>query len=201
MVKSYCVYMHRFPNGKKYIGMSQNAEKRWRNGKGYETQGKIANAIAHYGWDNIDHVVILDGVSKEQAQQLEKFLIAELDTIENGYNTAIGGDNVNGTYLDSYILSMIHYVRTYCGRGYEHLIDFVNIAYGDRRKKDEGEFWNEASRAVTLKHGKYSTSDEMSVSAYWFHMIEYFNLYIKMQKGEDVSSWIEAIAPFERRPA
>ena len=48
--KNYCVYEHIFPNGKKYIGISCDAEKRWRNGKGYETQPKIARAINKYGW-------------------------------------------------------------------------------------------------------------------------------------------------------
>lgn len=94
MSKSYCVYEHVFPNGKRYIGITCDVEKRWRNGKGYETQGKIANAIRCYGWENVKHNIIIDGISKEQAEKLERYLIAELDTIVNGYNTTIGGENI-----------------------------------------------------------------------------------------------------------
>lgn len=110
--KAFCVYEHVFPNGKRYIGITSNAEKRWKNGEGYRTQGKIAKAIKHYGWDNVKHNVILDDLDKEQAIILEKYLISALDTIENGYNTAIGGDNINTTYLNDHILYMIRESKT-----------------------------------------------------------------------------------------
>lgn len=112
MKKAFCVYEHVFPNGKRYIGITSNAEKRWKNGEGYRTQGKIAKAIKHYGWDNVKHNVILDDLDKEQAIILEKYLISALDTIENGYNTAIGGDNINTTYLNDHILYMIRESKT-----------------------------------------------------------------------------------------
>lgn len=112
MKKAFCVYEHVFPNGKRYIGITSNKEKRWRNGEGYRTQGKIAKAIKHYGWDNVKHNVILDDLDKEQAIILEKYLISALDTIENGYNTAIGGDNINTTYLNDHILYMIRESKT-----------------------------------------------------------------------------------------
>jgi predicted GIY-YIG superfamily endonuclease len=72
-MKKYCVYCHDFPNGKKYIGITSDVEKRWRNGKGYETQGKIANAIKHFGWNNIKHEVLIDGLTQEQAEKIEAF--------------------------------------------------------------------------------------------------------------------------------
>ena len=112
MKKAFCVYEHVFPNEKRYIGITSNAEKRWKNGEGYRTQGKIAKAIKHYGWDNVKHNVILDDLDKEQAIILEKYLISALDTIENGYNTAIGGDNINTTYLNDHILYMIRESKT-----------------------------------------------------------------------------------------
>lgn len=55
MKNSYCVYCHTFPNGKRYVGISSDCEKRWRNGKGYETQPKMNRAIQKYGWENIKH--------------------------------------------------------------------------------------------------------------------------------------------------
>ena len=39
MSENYTVYMHRFPNGKVYIGMtSKKPEDRWKRGSGYRTQ-------------------------------------------------------------------------------------------------------------------------------------------------------------------
>ena len=83
MEREYSVYCHTFPNGKKYIGISSDYENRWRNGKGYETQPKMDRAIQKYGWENIKHDIVLSGLSKEQANELEKYLIAELNTIQN----------------------------------------------------------------------------------------------------------------------
>ena len=101
MEREYSVYCHTFPNGKKYIGISCECEKRWNNGNGYNSQPKMKKAIQKYGWENIKHETVLDGLSKEQANKLEKYLIAELNTIQNGYNVTIGGDTVNGCYLNS----------------------------------------------------------------------------------------------------
>ena len=45
------VYVHRFKNGKKYVGLSteENINKRWKNGLGYRNQPLIYRAILKYG--------------------------------------------------------------------------------------------------------------------------------------------------------
>ena len=67
------VYMHTFPNGKVYIGItSQETERRWRSdGYGYNKQGLIFNAICKYGWDNVDHKILACVAEKEEAEMLE----------------------------------------------------------------------------------------------------------------------------------
>lgn len=208
MSDSFCVYEHVFPNGKRYIGISSNAEKRWRNGKGYETQPKVARAIKKYGWDNIEHNIIVDNVTKGQAETLERYLIAELHTIDNGYNVAIGGENINGYYLDEYILSMIRYAENrlsitiypVTSTGGEE-ISIVDIVSEGKTEKGRAEWANEASRAVTLKHRKYSPTKEDDVLCFWFHMREYYLLSMMVETGQDVTDWKEAICPFERYTA
>lgn len=95
---SYCVYKHTCPNGKIYIGMTQQKpETRWANGLGYATQ-VFGKAVKKYGWKNIKHEVILDGLTKEQAEEIEKKLIKEHGTrdLSNGYNMADGGSGSYG---------------------------------------------------------------------------------------------------------
>ena len=91
----YVVYMHIFPNGKKYIGITcQGVNKRWRsNGSGYKTQGRLYNAILKYGWENIEHLIIEKNISKECAEKLEVELIKLNETTNKkmGYNTENGG--------------------------------------------------------------------------------------------------------------
>ena len=153
--KNYCVYVHEFPNGKRYVGITgTDPEKRFIGGTGYKNQPKVYRAIEKYGWGNINHRIIISGITKEQAQGLERYLIGELNTIEDGYNVATGGDRVNGTFLDSYVLDMVRYVRKK-GDYYEEIAGFANIVYNERNSLEQSEFWNEASRAVTIKYGKF----------------------------------------------
>ena len=98
---NYSVYMHVFPNGKRYIGItSQKPEQRWRmNGKGYQQCPKMWNVINKYGWENIEHIVLYEGLSKEMAEKAEIRLISEYNTTINGYNVENGG-NVIGTHSE-----------------------------------------------------------------------------------------------------
>ena len=106
-MKTYSVYEHVFPNGKRYIGITCEPKKRWNGGHGYDTQPKMKRAIQCYGWDNIEHNIICEGMPKEQAERLEMYLIDKLDTINNGYNVSIGGENINSYYLNEHVLYMI----------------------------------------------------------------------------------------------
>ena len=38
--RNYCVYIHKFPNNKMYIGISKEEDinRRWQNGLGYKNQ-------------------------------------------------------------------------------------------------------------------------------------------------------------------
>ena len=93
---SYCVYKHTFPNGKVYIGITcQRPKKRWRNGKAYEHNPFITNAIHKYGWENVRHDILYTGLTKEEAEEKEIDLILEYDSVNraNGYNLDYGGNH------------------------------------------------------------------------------------------------------------
>lgn len=104
MEENYKVYKHTAPNGKVYIGITkrERAEERW--GKdGYEyrrgSNPHFSRAINKYGWENIKHEIIIDGLTKCEAEQLEMELIAEYRSNERkyGYNIENGG-NCSGTH-------------------------------------------------------------------------------------------------------
>lgn len=100
---NYKCYVHIFPNGKLYYGItSQTLKKRFGcNGAGYKQCPKIQKAIEKYGWENIEHKLIMDGLTKEQAEELEISLIARHKTTDDryGYNIENGG-NVTGTHSE-----------------------------------------------------------------------------------------------------
>lgn len=90
--KTFSVYMHVFPNGKQYIGITQmNPADRWHGGSGYKNQPKMRAAIKKYGWKNVEHIILFHGLTKTEAEQKEIELIKDFNTIENGYNVDRGG--------------------------------------------------------------------------------------------------------------
>lgn len=86
--KGYTVYAHISPKGKYYIGITKKdpPELRWNNGKGYQKQRKMWNAIKYYGWDNFQHIILETGLSKKRAKYLETRYIEKYNSVENGYN-------------------------------------------------------------------------------------------------------------------
>lgn len=75
-----------------YVGITgKGAKHRW--GKGYRHCTKFNHAIKKYGWDGFDHRVLVENITKEQAEQIEQNLIADLMLQDDryGYNIAEGG--------------------------------------------------------------------------------------------------------------
>lgn len=101
MQESYCVYMHTFPNGKRYIGVTKTKpEYRWNNGKGYSRQA-VYNAIVKYGWENVAHEILSSGLTQKEAERQEKEYIKKYrsNSKEFGYNIAEGGNTTSGIKL------------------------------------------------------------------------------------------------------
>lgn len=94
---NYTVYKHTTPNGKVYIGITeQNPIARWgKDGNGYKNSGIFRYAIKKYGWDNIEHTIIATGLSEQDACIAEKKLIKRYKSrdIRFGYNLLSGGQN------------------------------------------------------------------------------------------------------------
>lgn len=89
------MYYHRnLLNNKLYIGISKDINKRWSAfGNRYNKCKVFYRAIQKYGWDNFEHTVLIDDISKEKAYEIEKYLIKKYNTTNKqyGYNIALGG--------------------------------------------------------------------------------------------------------------
>ena len=100
-MNTYCIYMHKNKiNGKIYVGMTKDIEARWSNkGIYYKPQKNknerpFWNAICKYSWDNFEHIVIEENLSREEACEKEIYYISKYKSTERGigYNVAIGGN-------------------------------------------------------------------------------------------------------------
>lgn len=93
-MNNYTVYMHVFPDGKKYIGITRRYYKyRWCNGSGYKSQKRFYEEIKTVGWDNMQHIILYSNLSQEEAYQKEKELISKYksNNPEYGFNIENGG--------------------------------------------------------------------------------------------------------------
>ena len=94
-MKTYIVYKHiNKNNGKVYIGITkQSATDRWKNGKGYHNM-HFGRAIEKYGWDGFKHEIVAENLSKEDALEMERILIAShnANNPKYGYNVTCGGE-------------------------------------------------------------------------------------------------------------
>lgn len=110
--KKWCVYCHTSPSGKKYIGITskEKPEYRWgKNGERYleKKNGKyrhpaMANALLKYpNWDEWEHDILFQGLTKENAQDIEKDLIKLYNTkdYKYGYNCTDGGEGASGVVM------------------------------------------------------------------------------------------------------
>lgn len=100
--KRYCIYSHtNVLNGKKYIGQTKHGDdpqRRWQYGNGYQGCEVFNRAIQKYGWDNFKHEILLDGLTKEDANIYEESYIKHyhtciMDKDCHGYNLTYGGNN------------------------------------------------------------------------------------------------------------
>lgn len=93
----YTVYCHTNKlNGKRYFGItSMRPEVRWGSGNNYRSSRHFNFAIEKYGWDGFTHEVIAEGLTKEEACQMEQDLIREHKTTDGryGYNLSTGGES------------------------------------------------------------------------------------------------------------
>ena len=76
-VTGYWVYGHITPNGKIYIGYSGRKQcgQRWQ--PIHYKDKSLEPYIEQFGWENIKHIVFKDGLTIEQALQLEDLLIIQ----------------------------------------------------------------------------------------------------------------------------
>lgn len=98
----YLVYIHIFPKhitgysyDKYYVGITGlKPNRRWRKGEAYNHNKHFYNAIQKYGWDNIEHEIVAEHLTKDEAYAMERALIKELNCFNTiyGYNQNSGGD-------------------------------------------------------------------------------------------------------------
>ncbi len=95
------IYRVTGPTGKQYIGITELGMKaRKRSHESEARNGSkltFHNALRKHGFENFTWVVLFDGLSRTEANDLERRLIVQGNTQRpGGYNITLGGDGVFG---------------------------------------------------------------------------------------------------------
>lgn len=88
----FYVYIHIFPNNKKYVGITEHIPRRWGScGLPYSENLEMYKDIIKYGWNNIRHEILTETTNYYKARKLESKLIEifDLTNDKNGYNKKI----------------------------------------------------------------------------------------------------------------
>lgn len=104
-MNNYKIYVHiNKINGKIYIGQTcrKNVKARFgKNGIQYQKCPRFWNAIQKYGWENFEHIVLIENLTQEMADIIEIELIEKYKSCNTnfGYNLAHGGRTGSGKSL------------------------------------------------------------------------------------------------------
>lgn len=144
---AFVVYKHTSPNGKVYIGITQqeNPKRRWCGGNGYHKNDYFKKAIDKYGWNNFKHEILYDGLNKEDAEQIEIELIAKYKSNDPkfGYNLDNGG--------------------SYAGKHSEQTKDKIRKTLSGRKLPEEvKEHISEGHKKYFKEHGHHSLGRKLS---------------------------------------
>ena len=104
-MKSWTVYKHTSPSGKVYVGISSDINRRWAaNGYYYCLADTIfSKALRKYGWDNFQHIIVQEGLTKKEACDMEKELIAYYKAKKLSYNITDGGEGYCGKHSGEHV--------------------------------------------------------------------------------------------------
>jgi len=140
----YSLYVHTFPNGKVYVGItSRDPEERWEYGCGYlkvrkdgrPIQPKIYYAIKKYGWYNVKSTVLLQSKFKDEIEKQERYFITEVyhsDQTKFGYNVDRGG--------------------SFCGRVSESTRKLQSKIFSGKNNPQYGKhYWNNGKIQIVAK--------------------------------------------------
>ena len=95
-MKTGTIYMHEFPNGQRYIGQTTTSlDKRFQNGKGYESCPAIADAIAEFGWSQVKTYILYSDIPINELRRYETLCIDRWQTYVDGLNRDRGKDFVS----------------------------------------------------------------------------------------------------------
>lgn len=172
--KEFMVYRHISPSNKVYVGITcQQANHRWKRGKGYPANCYFTHAIEKYGWDNIKHEILFSHLKESDAKMIEIDLIFYYKKNGICYNITDGGEGVVGLHnlVSQGTKDKISHTLKgkYSGRNSpnygKHLSDETKRKMSESQKGEKNGFYHkrhseESIRKMSIAHSMHKCSEE-----------------------------------------
>ena len=144
-IKGYWLYVHHTPDNWYYPGCSmQPVSRRWKVGQ-YRKTG-LEDSIKKFGWDNIEHIILMDGLTKEEALYWEDRLICMYRKLGCCINKQRSGGNGKERWRKE---KEKDYNRQYYEENKERLIDYQ---HSDKMKEYKKEYRKEHQFELNIKN-------------------------------------------------
>lgn len=138
--RNFLIYKHTAPNGKSYIGQTNDYAARCYKHQLTDGCPAFYSAIKKYGWENIKHEILIDGLTISEANKFEELMISKFNTITpNGYNIKNGGDNFSNAEETKIKLSKVISHKHKNDEVYRNKVLMAN----SRKQREDGLPWGE----------------------------------------------------------
>lgn len=162
--KVYIHVVHTSHGDMRYVGITskQYANHRWANGKGYNYNDYFCKAIQKYGWDNIEHIIIAENLSKEDACNMEINLIEYFKTTDRnyGYNHSTGGEyGSSGIKCSDGVKKILR--ERWLGKNNPNYGKHISKEAIEKANKNKIEYYKTHNYPMCGKHHKEETKEKL----------------------------------------
>ena len=164
MENDYSVYDHITPDGMHYYGTTNNIKERFRP-SAYKTTS-LRPYIEKYGWDNIQHILLFENQSKEDALSIEDSLIVSgwekgncINQQRSGYVSKEEG------YTREYYEQHKDEIKQYREQNKEQILERKKQYYEQNKDKWK-EYYEQNKEQIKAQQKQYREQNKDKISEY-----------------------------------
>lgn len=156
MKKLYIVYVHITPEGMYYFGVTNNIKKRWGGNGVFYKKTSLQPYIEQYGWENIQHKVLYENLSYDDALKIEDSLIVSGWEKGNCINKKRSG----------HVKKEEGYNRKYYDKNKEQILEQQKQYYEDNKDKIK-QYYEENKEQIREQQKQYYEQNKEKIKEHY----------------------------------
>lgn len=170
MENNYSVYQHVTPDGMYYFGATSNIKRRWRNNGSLYKGTALQPYIEKFGWDNIQHIVLFENQTRENALWTENFLIETAREDGVCINKQRSGliskeEGYKQEYYQQNKQQIREYQQEYCQKTKDKKQDY-DKQYYEKNKDKKKQYYEENKEQIRERKKQYQEKNKDRIREY-----------------------------------